>query len=198
MTLTHTTRLPNWATGPSSAAVDTTPVNTFFEPGTKWSYSGEGSCYRQKTVESLAGTPFAELAKSRVFDRSGMTSSDLLTKPSFAAVTTVGHNADGTAQAVRDFAKANIANTLRTNATDYSKFLRGALLTGEGLKPATRDMIFTAAGSADTGGGDKDAIAHIKWGHGNQKPQPGIVERCRAAAVWCFEPRIRRARSTHP
>ena len=166
MALTHTTGLPNWATSPSSAGFDTTPVSTMYEPGTAWSYSGEGFYYLQKTVESLTGTPFAALAKERVFDRFGMTSSDLLTNPAFAAVTAVGHNADGTAKPVRDFAKANVAHTLCTTATDYSKFLRGVLLGGEGLEPATRDMMFTAAGSADTGGSDKEAIAHIKWGLG--------------------------------
>lgn len=166
MVLTHTSGLPNWATSPTSATFDTTPVSTMFEPGTQWSYSGEGFYYLQKTVESLTGTPFAELARTRVFDRFGMTSSDLLTKPSYEAVTASGHNADGTARAPRNWAKANIAFTLRTTAGDYSKFLRGALLRGEGLAPSTRDAMFTAQGSADHGGSDKEAIAHVKWGLG--------------------------------
>lgn len=166
MVLTHTTGLPNWAIGPSSADFDTTPVATTFEPGTQWSYSGEGFYYLQKTVESLTGTPFVTLAEQRVFDRFGMTSSDLLSDPAFDAVSAVGHRSDGTAVPLRSFAKANIAYTLRTTATDYSKFLRGALLAGEGLAPATRDAMFTASGSADHGGSDRVAIDHIKWGLG--------------------------------
>ncbi len=130
----------------------------------KWSYSGEGFFYLQKTVESLTGTPFATLAEQRVFDRFGMASSDLLSDPAFDAVSAVGHRSDGTAVPLRTFAKANIAYTLRTTATDYSKFLRGALLGGEGLAPATRDAMFTPSGSADHGGTDRRAIDHIKWG----------------------------------
>lgn len=179
MALTHTTGLPNWATGPSSAEFETTPVSTTFEPGTQWSYSGEGFYYLQKTVESLTGTPFAELASQRVFQRFGMTSSDLLTNPAFEAVTAVGHTADGTAKALRNFPRANVAYTLKTTAGDYSKFLRGALLAGEGLEPATRDMMFTAAGSADHGGSNKDSIDHIKWGLGI-----GLQENELGKAIW--------------
>ena len=117
-------------------------------------------------MESLTGTPFTELAKKRVFDRFGMTSSNLVYNPEFEAVSAVGHAADGTPKPLRILTNANIAFTLRTTATDYSNFLRGALVNGEGLTEVTRDMMFTAAGSADHGGSDKDAIDHIKWGLG--------------------------------
>ncbi|WP_258195520.1 serine hydrolase domain-containing protein [Rhodococcus sp. OK519] len=166
MVLTHTSGLPNWATGPSSPEFETTPVGTIFEPGTQWSYSGEGFYYLQKTVESLTGKPFQQLVRERVFDRFGMTGSDLVTNPAFGAVTSVGHTADGTPKPVRNFPRANIAYTLRTTALDYNRFLRGALLDGDGLTPATRDMMFTATGSADHGGSDKESIEHIKWGLG--------------------------------
>ncbi|MCJ0906923.1 serine hydrolase [Rhodococcus sp. ARC_M6] len=166
MALTHTSGMEGWAAAPSGPDLDTTPVSTIFEPGTQWSYSGEGFYYLQKTVESLTGTPFTELAKKRVFDRFGMTSSNLAYNPDFAAVSAVGHAADGTPKALRILTNPNIAFTLRTTATDYSNFLRGALLEGEGLTPATRDMMFTAAGSADHGGSDQESIDHIKWGLG--------------------------------
>lgn len=166
MVMTHTSGLPNWATGPSSPEFENTPVSTVFEPGTQWSYSGEGFYYLQKTVESLTGTSFEQLVRQRVFDRFGMTGSDLVTNPGFDTVTSVGHTADGTAKPVRNFPRANIAYTLRTTATDYTRFIRGALLGGEGLDPSTRDMMFTPAGSADHGGSDKEAIDHIEWGLG--------------------------------
>lgn len=166
MVLTHTSGLPNWATGPSSPEFETTPVSTIFEPGTQWSYSGEGFYYLQKTVESLTGESFEQLVRERVFERFGMAGSDLVTNPAFDAVTSVGHTADGTARPVRNFPRANVAYTLRTTAGDYNKFLRGALIDGEGLAPGTREMMFTPAGSADHGGGDQDAIDHIKWGLG--------------------------------
>ncbi len=95
-----------------------------------------------------------------------MAGSDLVTNPAFDAVTSVGHTADGAARPVRNFPRANVAYTLRTTAGDYDKFLRGALLDGEGLEPATRQMMFTPFGSADHGGSDQDAIDHIKWGLG--------------------------------
>ncbi len=72
MVLTHTSGLPNWATGPSSPEFETTPVSTTFEPGTQWSYSGEGFYYLQKTVESLTGKSFEQLVRERVFERFGM------------------------------------------------------------------------------------------------------------------------------
>ncbi|MFM1724537.1 serine hydrolase domain-containing protein [Rhodococcus sp. PAM 2766] len=166
MVLTHTSGLPNWATGPSSPEFETTPVSTIFEPGTQWSYSGEGFYYLQKTVEALTGTPFEQLVRERVFDRFGMEGSDLVTNPAFDTVTSVGHTADGTPKPVRNFPRANVAYTLRTTAADYNRFMRGALIGGEGLTPGTRDMMFTPAGSADHGGSDKEAIDHIEWGLG--------------------------------
>lgn len=166
MVLTHTSGLPNWATGPSSPEFESTPVHTVFEPGTQWSYSGEGFYYLQKTVESLTGTPFDRLLQERVFDRFAMADSDLVTDPAFEAVTAVGHTADGSPKPVRNFPRANIAYTLRTTAADYNRFIRGALLGGVGLAPTTREMMFDAAGSADHGGVDREAIDHIDWGLG--------------------------------
>src|SRR5215217_7178172 len=44
-----------------------------FDPGTKWSYSGEGYFFLQRVVEARTGQPVARLLRERVFAPLGMT-----------------------------------------------------------------------------------------------------------------------------
>lgn len=62
--LCHTSGLPNW----SSADV---PLKTYFEPGTRFSYSGEGFWLLQQVVERITSEPINTTIKRMVLEPLG-------------------------------------------------------------------------------------------------------------------------------
>lgn len=54
------------------------PLTSDFEPGTKWSYSGEGFFYMQRILEKLTGKGMSQLAHERVFEPLGMKRSSMV------------------------------------------------------------------------------------------------------------------------
>ncbi len=130
MVLSHTTGLPNWASGE-----DHIPFK--FSPGESWGYSGEAFVYLQKTVEKLTGTPLADLARREVFEPLGMSRSSFVWNPEFESGAAMGVDAAGKVQRTNRRQEANAAASLLTTARDYARFLV-AVLAGRGLEPATR------------------------------------------------------------
>jgi CubicO group peptidase (beta-lactamase class C family) len=58
MVLTHSTGLPNWGEGRLGLA---------FDPGERFSYSGEGFVYLQKAVETITGKPLDAFMRQELF-----------------------------------------------------------------------------------------------------------------------------------
>jgi CubicO group peptidase (beta-lactamase class C family) len=63
--LSHTSGLPNWREQPG-------PLLPMAEPGTTFSYSGEGYVYLQRVVEQVTDTPFARYMRDQVLNPLGM------------------------------------------------------------------------------------------------------------------------------
>jgi CubicO group peptidase (beta-lactamase class C family) len=127
--LSHTTGLPNWRT-------DTHPLRTYFPPGQRFSYSGEGFVNLQRVVERILGEPLDAIMRRLVFIPLGMESSSYIWQERFERdFAEPHHNAltPGTKHKPRD---ANAAYSLHTTATDYASFLR-AVLAGTRLDPST-------------------------------------------------------------
>lgn len=166
MVLNHTTGLPNWQISPSYPAIDDTPLVSQFEPGKRFSYSGEGFYLLQRTLEHVTGLGWDALAQREVFARFDMPSSHYLTDPAFDARNAAGHEKDGSTRPDRVFAWENTAWTLVTNAHDYNHFIQSALYRGEGLEPSTRDMMFARSSDADDLSIPSAADPFIDWGLG--------------------------------
>jgi CubicO group peptidase (beta-lactamase class C family) len=130
MVLTHTTGFPNWR--PKNEG-----LKIHFDPGERFSYSGEGYLYLQKVIERITGSSLEEYMKKNVFIPLGMSHSTFIwindDKKAF------GHDLDGNPIKHRD-EKPNSAFTLHTNALDYAKFVI-AILEGKGLKPETINVM---------------------------------------------------------
>ncbi|HAI94790.1 MAG TPA: serine hydrolase [Xanthomonadaceae bacterium] len=166
MVLDHTTGLKNWQVSPSSPAIDTAPLESLFEPGARYSYSGEGFYLLQKTVEHITGTAWNELAGKEVFARFDMPDSSYVAVPAQESHRARGHDADGVPDDGPGYAHANTAYTLVTNARDYGNFIRGALFEGKGLAPATHALMLAAASDADDHAVPSPADPYVSWGLG--------------------------------
>jgi len=127
--LTHTTGFPNWRSGPG--------LKMFFEPGERFSYSGEGFVYLQKAVERATGQTLESLMTRLVFEPLGMRSSSYVWQDRFEGRTATGHDGVSKPIPLRRPWEAIAAASLHTTAIDYAHFLIAAL-DGAGLAEKTR------------------------------------------------------------
>ena len=145
--LTHSSGFPNWREFDNSKI-----LQIHFDPGAKWSYSGEGFVYLSKVVEKITGMSLEDFMQQTVLKPLGMNSSSYVwssekygaTKAyrhdDFGKVT--GRNEKGSPGLLAVTEEANAAASLTTNATDYSKFII-AVLNGTGLKSKTREVMLS-------------------------------------------------------
>ena len=127
--LSHTTGLPNWRP-------DGQPLKIHFDPGERFSYSGEGFVYLQKAVENLTGQTLEALMRHLVFEPLRMTSSSYTWQDRFEGHKAMGHDAVGVPLGIRRPPVSNAAASLHTTALDYGRFL-AAVLDGAGLRKET-------------------------------------------------------------
>ena len=145
--LTHSSGFPNWREFDGGKV-----LQIHFNPGERWSYSGEGFVYLSKVVEKITGTSLEDFMQQTVLKPLGMNSSSYVwsagkygaTKAyrhdDFGKVT--GRNEKGGPGLLAVTGEANAAASLTTNAIDYSKFII-AVLNGTGLKSKTRDVMLS-------------------------------------------------------
>ena len=66
-----------------------------FEPGSRWSYSGEGFFFLQRVVEKLTGKSVPHLARERVFEPLGMKRSSMVGLAELEPFQATGHSGRG-------------------------------------------------------------------------------------------------------
>ena len=87
--LSHSGGWRNWRNNTSTA------LTADFEPGSRWSYSGEGFFFLQRIVEKLTGKSVPLLARERVFDPLGMKRSSLVGLAELEPFQATGHSGRG-------------------------------------------------------------------------------------------------------
>ncbi len=142
MVLTHTTGFPNWR--------NNQPLKTQFNPGERFSYSGEGFVYLQKVVEHLTGQLLDAVMRKEVFEPLGMTSSSYVWKDKYENLKATGHDSAGVARPRRKHSEANAAGSLHTTTADYAKFVI-AMMKGTGLKKETFKQMLNQQTKVDEG-----------------------------------------------
>ena len=179
MVLGHTTGLPNWAVSPLSPAWATSPLRLKYPPDSCWNYSGEGYVFLQKTLERLTRKSFETLAREEVFKPLGMAHSSFVWQQKFATNATSGHDDQRKPTPIAHYPTAYAAYSLFSTAADYSQFLQ-AVMTGQGLKPATAQLLLTPANEARRFGQSATATdPFIAWACG-----VGLATTSRGLAQW--------------
>jgi len=131
MCLTHSTGFNNfWFIEPDRK------LRIHFDPGSRYSYSGEGLILLQFAIERGLGLDVGELTKAN-FDRLGMTRTSLIWRNDFAENLADGWNDQGQPQKHDDRSKVRAAGSMDTTISDLSKFV-AALVRGVGLSKASR------------------------------------------------------------
>jgi CubicO group peptidase (beta-lactamase class C family) len=121
MVLSHTTVFPNWRT---NGWQNGGPLPLLHDPGTRFTYSGEGFLYLQRVVERITGTPIQSYLQKTLLDPLQMTNSSLVWQDRFSPQAAAGHDAQGEPLANRKlYHEANVAYSLYCTATDYAKLL---------------------------------------------------------------------------
>jgi CubicO group peptidase (beta-lactamase class C family) len=135
MVLTHSTGFANFA-----FAEPDKKLRIHFDPGTQYSYSGEGMILLQFVIEhgrkdKGLGLDLGQLTQAN-FDRFGMARTSLQWRPDFRPNLADGFNDQGQPGAHDEREKVRVAGSMDTTITDLSKFV-AALSRGQGLSVAS-------------------------------------------------------------
>ena len=87
--LSHSGGWRNWRNN------NQTVLTADFDPGSRFSYSGEGYFFLQRIVESLTGKGIPQLARQRLFEPLGMRNSGLIWRPQLDATLASPHTNRG-------------------------------------------------------------------------------------------------------
>jgi CubicO group peptidase (beta-lactamase class C family) len=121
MALAHTTGFPNWREG---GWRKNGPLPVKSEPGTKYTYSGEGYTYLQRVLEHLTGEPFEPYVRRTLLAPLGLETAAFTWQESYAALAAAGHDARGQPMRSRElYRHANTAYSLYTSPSDYARFV---------------------------------------------------------------------------
>lgn len=126
--LTHQSGFPNWR-----YMTEANKLSFQFDPGTKYSYSGEGFEYLRKAIENKLGKSIEALAKELLFDPLNMTDTHFwwdseMDETRYAQ----NFNEKGEKIATAKYYEANAAANLLTTVEDYGTFL-AYVINGAGL-----------------------------------------------------------------
>lgn len=152
--LSHTSGLPNWADQ---------PLPILFEPGARYSYSGEGYFLLQHSVENIMNRSWPEIMKEEFFAPYDM-DCDVLFNKSMIKRFSVGFDSESRLRKERtdidtdsQSYEPNAAWSLYANANEYAKFICELLNSHCGLSDDSfREMTSVAA----------KAGSHVSWGLG--------------------------------
>jgi CubicO group peptidase (beta-lactamase class C family) len=164
MVLTHSTGFPNWRPRDGQLAIG-------FEPGSEFSYSGEGFGYLQRVVMHITGERLQPLMERLVFQPLDMPNSSYVWNDRFDAVVAMPHDGDGQVTGKRKPAEGSghAAATLHTTAPDFARFMV-AVMNGNRLSDSTARAMLSPQIDVDSG---------VTWGLGI-----GLQENDAGSAFW--------------
>lgn len=136
MSMSHTTGLPGWRWFEPDQK-----LHIHFEPGSQFSYSGEGMTLLQIVMQKVTGKTLEQLMQDNVFGPLGMMMSSYTWQPRFEADYAVGHMSDDKVYEKDKDNAPRAPSTLETTTDDYARFMR-AVLRRELLSEQSWNEIF--------------------------------------------------------
>jgi CubicO group peptidase (beta-lactamase class C family) len=137
MLLSHTSGFANFRFLTPSGVDPKAKLKFYFDPGTRFAYSGEGLLLAQRILERGLRLDVGVEMKRRVFDRFGMGRTSMTWRDDFAANLAQGYTIENTLQKHDRRDNVSAAGSMDTTIADWSKFLAG-VARGDGLRPASR------------------------------------------------------------
>lgn len=122
MCLSHTMGLPNWRW-----IEDDQKLKIKYDPGTRYSYSGEGMFLLQMVLEELKGKDFEEIALENTLGPLAMSRSSFVWQRGYEGFYGVGHDGDGANLGIPKTNVPNAAGSLSTTIEDYTQFFQSVL-----------------------------------------------------------------------
>ena len=137
MCLAHTTGLPNWRWFEANKK-----LKIKFDPGTRYSYSGEGFYLLQFVIEQITGIDYETMVQQRVFIPLQMHNTSQVWQPFFDDKICYGHNNQGEPYELMKWKESSGAGSMTTTPADYTRFYT-ALIQGRGLSKASFKAMLT-------------------------------------------------------
>jgi len=146
MALSHSIGFPNygWLTEDGK-------LRFLFEPGSKFSYSGQGIQLLQMVVEEITGQDLQQLTQEKIFGPLGMSRSSYVWQPAYEDNHAVPHDEFGRPQKLSRRSRADAAGSMVTTAGDYAQFVT-ALLDATGERKATVEEMLQPQVAISSGG----------------------------------------------
>lgn len=141
MCLSHTTGLPNWRwISRTGVFTPEGKIHFYFDPGSAYSYSGEGMMLLQYVIEKITGTGLEQLARERVFDPLHMEMTSYIHQQHFENNYCWGHTKqqDVIKKDISD--EAGAAGSMSTTLKEYSRFMEHILSLESDNSPVTTYM----------------------------------------------------------
>ncbi|WP_447763306.1 serine hydrolase domain-containing protein [Sphingopyxis panaciterrae] len=115
-----------------------------FDPGSRYSYSGEGMMLLQFGIEKGLGIDLGKDLQRLVFGPLNMPKTGLTWRPDFAENVVDGWRLDGSVEPHDQRERIRVAGSMDTTITDLANFA-AALVSGKGLSKASRAELLRAA-----------------------------------------------------
>ena len=126
MCLSHATGLPNWRWIEPDGK-----LKFKFEPGERYSYSGEGMFLLQLVLEELSGKDFEQLADEKIFQALRFRRSSFVWQRAYEGHYAVGHDVNGNFIGIPKRNVPNAAGSLSTTLEEYTGYFNTVLGQGE-------------------------------------------------------------------
>jgi CubicO group peptidase (beta-lactamase class C family) len=143
MCLSHTTGLPNvrWLNVRTGEMDTVGTLKLYFNPGSRYAYSGEGIKLLQFVEEAITKKTVEELAIEKVFTPVGMTRTGFIWHERFDDNYAIGYLDDGELNPKKKRTTPVASGSMVTTIADYSRFIE-YLMQGKGLNKTTQnDML---------------------------------------------------------
>lgn len=130
--LSHTSGFANFRFLTPQGYDENGKLKFYFEPGSRYAYSGEGINLLQFVIEKGLGIQVGQLMRERVFERFGMRRTSMTWREDFAENLALGYDEKGKALEHDQRENVRAAGSMDTTVADYANFLAG-LVRGDGL-----------------------------------------------------------------